>query len=811
MSETNTHSLGFNGLEQGKDTKLSIVKKHQADVLNEWRDEFIPQIKSLSKSHKESFGYIDAVKNKEHHTERDKCFVEAANFIGTNPMRNNDYSKYVTTYIETGIKLNSKYFRNNHQKLNEYYAKVDAAKAGEKVYNPFNNIAYSNYVLFMVLKFGRQYLPTYDELFNVQARDSREYNPLTKTPSVLRGELPFKVKEYDIRRAFPTFIDMELNTNHRETIYELIDKKKFAILLNANADNPKNNLEDLQKGLMAVYEADTDKVLTEARFETKGQAFLDFSRYEKEYIERFVDENNLINYVRLHDGVFVLEDTICEHITFDTVEFSIKECIKPGVENETKSFYTIDDFGNVQTSRTMYADFFIQERFKRISTPDDKVQLLVDTNNVIDFFNHKTDIVSFLESNINEYGSSYEAVREVIAKECNSIIQQSFTLVPASELIYYSDNKTSFGLPFKNGFFCFDSLVDGGEIKRKEYSDFSGFFSPHDIHSRDFKYTDEVGMFEKFFTRAAIGRDVTDSPDTINIIREFHAMFGYLSHSYKSQTKSPCIIFTDDGANDENRNGGRGKSLVTTAISEIQTQLFKGGKEFDPNYYFVFDDLEKKHKSYVIDDVPAGFKYDDLYTNILGPINCARKGKTAEKIPFQESPKFIITTNWVLRYDEKNASTNRRFLEFKFSNYYKMNFSPKDDFGCTFFEDWDKDEWHRFYSFVYRCMRIFFENGVNQIPYNKTTDNFIAYFNNDSMLDEFERIVNILFEDGTSFGVNDFLRLYEACDNPLKFEKMFHSKNLKKLMNIWLTRESQNSREVGWSYNLTSKKWTKRH
>jgi hypothetical protein len=86
----------------------------------------------------------------------------------------------------------------------------------------------------------------------------------------------------------------------------------------------------------------------------------------------------------------------------------------------------------------------------------------------------------------------------------------------------------------------------------------------------------------------------------------------------------------------------------------------------------------------------------------------------------------------------------------------------------------------------------------------------MAYFNNDSMLDEFERIVNILFEDETSFGVNDFLRLYEAYDNPLKFEKMFHSKNVKKLMNVWLARESQNSREVDWSYNLTSKKWTKR-
>jgi hypothetical protein len=132
MNAANTQGLGFNGLEHGQDTKLSIVKKHQVDVLNEWRDEFIPRIKSFSKSHKQGFGYIDAVKSKEHHTERDTCFIEAANFIDTNPLRNNDYSKYGTAYIENGKKLNLKYFRNDLAKLEEYYSKADEKKQRTK-------------------------------------------------------------------------------------------------------------------------------------------------------------------------------------------------------------------------------------------------------------------------------------------------------------------------------------------------------------------------------------------------------------------------------------------------------------------------------------------------------------------------------------------------------------------------------------------------------------------------------------------------------------------------------------------------------
>lgn len=781
--------------------------KHKIDVLSDWRAEFTERIKIECKSKKQEFTYTDALNKKSYHTGRDRCFIEASNFLESNPLKNNDFAKYVTCYINEGRKLDLKFFRNNVAKLNEYYAKVDEDKAKGINYNLFSKLAFKNYVVFMVLKLRGHYAEADDKLFNVEVIDNREYNPLSKIPSVLRGELPFKVKEYDIKRAFPTFIDIELVTDYRHTVYEKIDKKTFAILLNANAENPKNNIDSLRKALSVVYGADASKVLTEERFNNKGKAFLDFSLYEKQYIERFVDENQIVNYVRLHDGVFVLSDVDCNFLVFDWVEFSIKECIKPPIENERINFYSIDDAGAVTTSRTMYADFFIQEKFKRISTPDDKILLLVDTNNVVDFFNHKTNIVSFLESNVNEWGADFEAVRETIARECNGIIMQSYTLIPPSELLYYSDTKTSFGLPFKNGFFYFDA--DDREIKSKEYSDVKGFFSPHKIQSREFQYTDEVGMFEQFLTRVAIGREEANSTDTRNTNSEFQKMFGYLCHTYKSQTTSPSIIFTDLDANDENRNGGRGKTIVTKAISEVLTTMLKGGNEFDASYTHVFADLERKHKVYIIDDVPAGFKYDDLYTNILGGINCQRKGSKAELIEFEHSPKFVITTNWVVRYDEKNASTNRRFLEYKFLDYYNQQHTPKDDFNCTFFEDWEADEWDRFYSFVFRCVKLFLSDGLKQIPYNKTNDNYLASFNNLSMTEEFERIITILFETKIKFGVNEFLNIYDAYDNHLRFEKMFHSKNVRKLIDVWLSKNFNEPIAKGWKFSTDKKKWIK--
>ena len=786
-------------------------KENKTDVMSDWKAEFTKRVQTESESRKETFTFYDACKKEQYHNQRDKVFLLVISFLNSEPLQNNDYVKYVSCYIKTGTKLNAKYFRNNGNKLESYYKKVDEAKAKGERFNPFSMEAYKRYVLFMVLKFSGEYSSDLDEAFGVQTIGHREYNPLTNIPSVLRGELPFEVKEYDIKRAFPTFIDIELVKEYRKTIYDILDKKTFAYLLNSNVTNEGEDRNKILKELSKVYGNDADKVCTLERFNTKGGAFMDFSKYEKEYIERFVTENNLVNYVRLHDGVFVLAETDVNFFVFDWVEFSIKECIKPPIENEIVNFYTIDQSDKVYTSPTMYAEFFIQEKFLRISTPDDKIFLLRDTNNVVDFFNHNTDTVSFLKDNINEFGNSFDAVADTIARENFSVIKQGFLLIPSIELKYYTDTKDTFGLPFKNGFYCFD-MNDKGALKRKEYTDVKGFFAPHEIQSREFKYTDEVGMFEKFLIRASIGQKEADIQDRKNIVESFKTMFGYLCHNYKDMTKNPCIVLTDMDADDETRNGRRGKTLISKAVQEIQESIIKGGKEFDSGYTFVFADLDKKHNIYIIDDVPAGFKYDDLYTNILGDISCQRKGLKAELIKFKDTPKFAITSNWVVPYDEKNASTNGRFIEYKFTNYYNTNHSPKDEFKCAFFQDWNADEWNRFYSFVFRCAKLFLQKGILKTEYNKAGDNYKAYFSNDAVYNEFHRCINTFITDNTciEFSVTDFLIKYNDIENPLRFEKMFTTKNTKKFIDAWVGKFNIDKNGFGLEYT-NRRKWIKKY
>ncbi|MCF8255759.1 MAG: hypothetical protein K9J84_14370 [Bacteroidia bacterium] len=769
--------------------------KTNLNVKETFLKESIDSIKLLSHAKKQVFDFKDAVRLQHFGTDRDKVLINALLFIQSNPLRNNDYYKYLHSYKVHGKKLQDRYFKHSLTHLHELYERYEKEEV-----NPFNIDAFESYVLYMALKLKGQYIKTDDVIFNVKANGNREYNPLSKIPTILRSCLPFDVMEFDIKRAFPTFIDIELQSNYRTDIYEKISKQEFSMYLNSNAENKGMTIEVGRNKLACVYGERVNEVITDERFNNKGKVFDDFTSYEKKYIELFIKENKLINYARLHDGVFVLKGTECKHTKFDTVEFSVKECIKPIVENTRLSFYSIGADGNVQTSPVQYADFLKQERIVRISTSDDKIQLLKNTNNVIDYFNYKTDMLCFLEDHINEAVTT--DVRNTLAKDNYSALYQSYHLLPYVPLEYYKDSKERFGLPFKNGFHYFDSL-DQLAINKKDYSGVKGFFAPHKMQKREFNYTDEIGNFELFVQRIATGKKEFDRND-IDTVQAFNSMIGYLVHNKKSRTESPCIILTDEGANDETRDGGRGKTALAHGLAEVTKTMKKGGSEFVGSYIHNFADLDQSYNLYLIDDVPASFNWNDLYTNITEGINVQPKGSKGRMIEFEDSPKFLVTTNWLIRYNKDDTSTNRRFIEYKVKPYYTIDHTPRHEFNETFFEDWDAAEWNKFYSFIFRCTHSYLKNGLQRIVYDKTEDNFKAMFGSDAKESEMRRILDelIVIKDQKTFTVSDVLSVYNRFDNPLAKEKFFHARNTRELVDAFLSKTNK--------YPFVySKKWRK--
>src|SRR5699024_5446944 len=139
-----------------------------------------------------------------------------------------------------GKKLDIKYFRHAVKKWEEYDATGDkeretADKQGRKRINVFSRTSWERYVLIMMLKMECMYSHSFDAMFHVKIKGSREYKPLTTMPSVLRQSLPFKIKEFDIKQANPTFLFEQLEMKPFD-VYSKIDKNRFNMLLNVHKD-----------------------------------------------------------------------------------------------------------------------------------------------------------------------------------------------------------------------------------------------------------------------------------------------------------------------------------------------------------------------------------------------------------------------------------------------------------------------------------------------------------------------------------------------------------------------------------------------
>jgi len=784
-------------INKNTDSLYNLFGGKQCEVnqfFNDWKKPFVKRIKDETKSTKQVFTLKDAiVKSQDNRLDLDKVMIEWHDFISSDPLSQSDYYKYLLSY-KKGKKLKDKFFKYDLLDLHKYCKRID----DDPQYFPFSRSNWESYVLFMLLKLNDLYEPDkMDKIFNVKTKDNREYNPLTTIAKPLRDLLPksLSLVEYDIRRAYPTFIDIELGIERKADIYEIMEKKKLNTLLNTHSQIEGSSHNTIINALKPIYGDKASQVMTLERFNEKGKMFKDFSKYEKEYIDQFLKANSIQTYVRLHDGVYLRSRIKVTQLDFGKVKFEKSVLEPPKVINTKQNFYKIVN-GKVHTDAVTYKEFFIQEKFIRITEDgNDKIIVFKNTNKVVKPFNFLTNTASYLASEINEYDTSL--VERKLAKDLSKTIKDGFYLIPPKTFEYYRDGKLNFGLPFYNGFCQLNAKLDG--IETESYDDVQGFFPEHQIQKAKFNPQLQKGSkmseFERFIGMISVNKDpesesLTEAENKTNL--EYIKMFGYSCHTYKNPSFNPSIILSDHDADDKNRNGGRGKTIFAKAVGFVQKQLVKGGKEFDGGYRHRFADLDHSFSSYLIDDVPPNFKYDDLYTNIVGDISIEPKGSKAKTIKFENTPKIIITTNWAVMFDENAYSTNRRFLEYKFTDYFNKDRLPNEVFGHNLFTDWDENEWNKFYNFVFFAVRLYLKEGLQALEYDKGLDNYRALFNNEAVENEFERIFDVLKEYGDSFTVNDFLSIYQNYENQLRYEKFFHKNNVKKMINAYIHKHKLN-------------------
>ncbi|MGE5497407.1 MAG: primase C-terminal domain-containing protein [Syntrophothermus sp.] len=266
------------------------------------------------------------------------------------------------------------------------------------------------------------------------------------------------------------------------------------------------------------------------------------------------------------------------------------------------------------------------------------------------------------------------------------------------------DKKHEAYLYFNNGYIV---ITKDNGISFHNYAEMEGLIWSSQIIKRDIRILDPnsgKSEFERFLMNVCRHSDER--------LKTLRSAIGYLLHEYKDSASAKAIVLIDEkipSGNDPNECTG--KSIVGKALSYIRKSTRVDGKNHEFDSKFTFQDVYLDTKIYEFNDVKKSFDFERLFSVITDDMSVEYKGEPKYTIPFSESPKFLISTNYAIK--GRGSSYSDRLFEIEFSDYYNENHRPIDDFSHVFFtDDWDGEEWNRFHNFMIGCLHFYLQVGL---------------------------------------------------------------------------------------------------
>jgi len=201
----------------------------------------------------------------------------------------------------------------------------------------------------------------------------------------------------------------------------------------------------------------------------------------------------------------------------------------------------------------------------------------------------------------------------------------------------------------------------------------------------------------------------------LQFIAKMSAM-GYLLHTFFDAANPKAVIGMDGKLSEVGKsNGGSGKSLLGEAIGHVVPfQKINGKvKDMESNKHLT-ERVTEKTDVVMIDDVRVNFDFEHWFPAITGSFEVNPKGFSSYMIPMHLTPKLYIPTNHSL--NGEGSSFRRRQFTIPFSDFYNDNYSPRDQFGVTFFTEWDYEQWNLFYNFAAECVQVYLKYGFVEAP-----------------------------------------------------------------------------------------------
>lgn len=299
---------------------------------------------------------------------------------------------------------------------------------------------------------------------------------------------------------------------------------------------------------------------------------------------------------------------------------------------------------------------------------------------------------------------TFKKVRAVKLKLYNQdfVVKKLFENLETIEINFrYGDAETAY-------FFYLNGImkVTKTNIELINYEKYNGYVWASQINKREIKSHEyENSEFNTFISR--ISND--DPKRRLSLI----TILGYLMHSYKDPSVSKAIILMDQEISHDNNivAGGTGKSLIGYALSKMVSVVFFNGKNLKSEDKFFLSSVKPENKIMFFDDVTNRFNFENFYSMITGDMPMEKKYQDTEVVNYKDSPKLLISSNYIIKGSGGNAE-NRRKIEFEVSSYYKDIKTPIEEFGHRLFDDWDILEWLRFDNLMITITQHYLNTGI---------------------------------------------------------------------------------------------------
>jgi hypothetical protein len=324
------------------------------------------------------------------------------------------------------------------------------------------------------------------------------------------------------------------------------------------------------------------------------------------------------------------------------------------------------------------------------------------------FVKVKSNILSFSSAAlIKEYILDYLEEKEpnvfnYCSKNSSMFTDQFLTLLKSIDVKILQDTKDTAFIPFLNGVL----KISKNNTQLISYIDINGFIWERQIIQRNWKQTEAIDNdFADLCHRVCDG-------DALRM-NALSTALGYLIHSYKDKTHQKAIIFNDQEI-DDNPNGGSGKSIMINALKAFKNVVVIDGKKYDNKGDFVYQRVSIDSQVLAFDDVRRNFNFEDLFPLITEGVTVNRKNKDEIFIPFERSPKILITTNYIIK--GTGHSHERRRHEIEFFQYFNAKRTPIQQYGRLLFDDWNEADWNRFDNFMVFNLQNYLESGLVAAP-----------------------------------------------------------------------------------------------